>query len=96
MHENEGLVCFIQKNSNNNTSLNLRGHNFLILVQNQLLSKPINVLAQGATNLFENMTRKWLIIETLEFEPLSVQSWASLPYVNIFNLGELAPTLTLL
>jgi len=32
--------------------LTLGGHNFLILAQNQLLQRPTNALAQGATKLF--------------------------------------------
>jgi hypothetical protein len=51
---------------------------------------------KGQLISLKTMTRKWSITKTSEFEPLSVQSWASLPYVNIFNLGELAPTLVLL
>jgi hypothetical protein len=41
-------------------------------------------------------TMTMLVIKTLEFEPLSVQSWANSPYVNIFNLGEPTHTLILL
>jgi len=41
-------------------------------------------------------TMTMLITKTLEFEPLSVQSWANSPYVNIFNLGEPTRTLILL
>jgi hypothetical protein len=51
---------------------------------------------KGQLISLKTITRKWLITKTLEFEPLSVQSWDSLPYVNIFNLGELASTLVLL
>jgi hypothetical protein len=80
MHKNKGLIRSIQKISNNKTFLTLGDHNFLILAQNQLLLRPIDVVAQGATNLFEDHEqKKWLVTKPLEFEPLSVWSPTKLP-----------------
>jgi hypothetical protein len=44
---------------------------------------------KGQLISLKTMSKKWLITELLEFEPLNVWSWASLPYkVPCYKIKE--------
>ncbi len=58
MHENKSLMGSIQLFSNNKTPLTLKGHNFLIWAQNQVLHRPSNAMVEGASKLLEDLLQK--------------------------------------